>query len=54
MEMLLEDSNLHEEDALGMAANAYNQMELRSGVSPAFLVYNVTTTFPSITNLAPT
>ena len=29
-------------------------MELKSGVSPSFLVYNVTTTFPPIQSIAPT
>lgn len=54
MEMLLERSTLTEDQALSMAVNAYNQMEMHSGYSPAFLVYNVATIFPSIHNLAPT
>ena len=54
MEMLMDGSTIGEEEALSMAVNAYNQMELKSGVSPSFLVYNVATTFPSILNIAPT
>ena len=54
MEMLMDGSTIGEEEALAMAVNAYNQMELKSGVSPSFLVYNVATTFPSIQNIAPT
>ena len=53
MEMLMEGSTLSEENALCMAVNAYNQMELKSGFSPAFLVYNVATAFPSILEIAP-
>ena len=50
----MDGTNIDEEEALAMAVNAYNQMELKSGVSPSFLVYNVTTTFPSVHSIAPT
>ena len=53
MEMLMEASSISEDEALNMAVNAYNQMEMKSGVSPAFLVYNVSTIFPALANLSP-
>ena len=45
--MLMEGSDISEDVAFSMAVNAYNQMEMKSGYSPAFLVYNTGTTFLS-------
>ena len=49
----MEGSEISEDVALSMAVNAYNQMEMKSGYSPAFLVYNIGTTFPSILDMSP-